>query len=191
MGLLALEHSRAAYRADFACYGVAVVLLAAWLVTGAPPARAGQLALLVAAGLAAWTLAEYAVHRFVLHGLQPFRRWHAEHHRRPRALVYTPTVISAASIGIAVTLPALLLGDRWTAGALTLGMTAGCLGYACAHHALHRSPGQVPLVGPWLRRRARWHALHHATGVTGAPGRYGVTTGVWDRLFGTTMAEPG
>jgi cyclopropane-fatty-acyl-phospholipid synthase len=28
------------------------------------------------AGLLGWSLIEYGVHRFVLHGLAPFRRWY-------------------------------------------------------------------------------------------------------------------
>lgn len=188
MGLLALEHSRTAYRVDFAAYGLAVAGLGTLLVGWAPADRAAALAAWVGAGLVAWTFAEYAVHRFVLHGLRPFRDWHAEHHRRPQALVYTPTVISASAIALSVTLPSLWLADRWTSGALTLGMAAGCLGYSATHHALHH---HAPARGVWLRRRRRWHALHHRAGLGPAPGRYGVTSGLWDAVFGTRAPAPG
>jgi len=181
MGLLTLEHSRAAYRADFALYGLAVVALSVMLLRYGPPARVASLGALVVVGLAAWTLAEYTVHRFVLHGLEPFRRWHAEHHRRPRALVYTPTVISAAAIALYVTVPSWWLADRWAACALTLGVTAGCLGYSATHHAVHQALSR----GAWLQRRRRWHALHHRAGLGLKPGRYGVTSGLWDHVFGT------
>jgi hypothetical protein len=60
--------------------------------------RCLELVALALLGLVAWTLLEYALHRFVLHGLQPFRTWHAEHHRRPRALIGTPTILSATLI---------------------------------------------------------------------------------------------
>lgn len=74
MGLLSLEHSKAAYRADLALHGAAV------------------------AGLAGWTAIEYAMHRFVLHGMPPFRAWHALHHARPSARIGAPTLLSGSLI---------------------------------------------------------------------------------------------
>ncbi|ODV07957.1 MAG: hypothetical protein ABT20_12175 [Rubrivivax sp. SCN 70-15] len=181
MGLFSLEHSRAAYRADFLAYGAAVLLLATYLgVDG----HAGQrLAMLgwVAAGTAGWTLIEYALHRFVLHGLDPFRRWHAEHHARPSALICTPTLYSAALLFGLVYLPARLLLGPWCGGALTLGVLAGYLAYTVTHHATHHWRGE----SRWLLQRKRWHALHHRPGAH--PGHYGVTTGFWDRAFGSAQ----
>jgi surface polysaccharide O-acyltransferase-like enzyme len=58
---------------------LAVVLLAI------SPFRASSNAALFAAGGVAWTLAEYVVHRFVLHGLVPTQ--HALHHANPDAAV--------------------------------------------------------------------------------------------------------
>src|SRR5450755_4103283 len=113
MGLFTLEHGKAAYRVDFAAYGTAVVALAAFLVASTPHARRLEIGVLACVALMSWTAIEYALHRFVLHGLEPFRSWHAEHHRRPTALICTPTILSAALIATLVFLPALLLGDVW------------------------------------------------------------------------------
>jgi sterol desaturase/sphingolipid hydroxylase (fatty acid hydroxylase superfamily) len=176
MSLLALEHSKAAYRADFALYGCAVALLSAVLLWHYPTGRAGQLIVFMIFGLCAWTALECALHRFVLHGVAPFQRWHAEHHERPKALIGTPTILSAALFGMLVFLPTVLLGNLWRASALTLGLLLGYLFYATTHHAIHHWHGD----SKWLRRRKRWHAHHHR-GVE--PVCYGVTSSFWDRVF--------
>ena len=119
MSPFAIEHSRWAYRADFALYGTAVLMLAGFLQVAAPRGLRLELWTLALLGLASWSAIEYALHRFVLHGLQPFRRWHAEHHERPSAPIFAPTVFSAALIGTLVFLPALMFGNLWRACALT------------------------------------------------------------------------
>ncbi|MCU7372606.1 sterol desaturase family protein [Paucibacter sp. O1-1] len=184
MRLFNIEHSRRAYRADFALYGLSCLLLSAILLLAGPPEQSLRLLGLAVAGLAGWTLLEYVLHRFVLHGLPPFKRWHAEHHRRPRALICTPTLLSATLVVSLVFVPALLLGDWWQACALTVGLLSGYLIYALTHHALHHHgrSGQS-----WLQRRRLWHALHHGSGHTlqHQPGHYGVTSAFWDHVFGS------
>ena len=183
MGLLSLEHDRLAYAADFALYGVAVLALAGALAAVCPPAQRRLAFAVVAGGLAAWSLVEYGLHRCVLHGVQPFQRWHAEHHRRPSALIGLPTVGSAALFAGLVFLPAWLVGAPWLACALTLGMLLGYLGYAITHHATHH----VLARSGWLARRKRWHALHHHH--VDHPVCFGVTSAFWDRLFGTDKVQ--
>jgi cyclopropane-fatty-acyl-phospholipid synthase len=179
MTLLSIEHGRAAYVADYALYAVAIVALATMLWVIGPRGDALSIVCDVAAGLLGWSLAEYLLHRFVLHGMAPFRHWHATHHARPVALVSTPTVLSAALFAGLVFLPIAVLAGRWPAAAVTLGALIGYFAYALTHHATHHWRAE----NAWLMRRKRWHALHHH--VTGRPGYYGVTTGIWDRLFGT------
>ena len=178
MDPFSLEHSKAAYFTDFGAYATAVAGLTAFLVVAGPQSDRLTLIALVAAGLAAWTLAEYVLHRFVLHGLPPFRSWHRRHHQRPTALICTPTLLSASLIGALVTVPAGFLGGRWVACALTLGVSCGYLVYAITHHATHHWRPR----GTWLRERKRWHARHH---LGERPGCYGVTGEFWDRVFGT------
>ena len=186
MGLFTLEHSRAAYRADFALYGMAVSGLAAFLVAAGPQEHWLQMTALAFTGLAAWSVIEYALHRFVLHGLQPFRRWHAQHHERPTALICAPTLLSATLIATLVFLPTLLLGGLWRACALTLGVLAGYLAYASMHHATHHWRADHA----WLKQRKRWHALHHhhEHHDGGPPGCYGVTSAFWDHVLGSALA---
>jgi sterol desaturase/sphingolipid hydroxylase (fatty acid hydroxylase superfamily) len=179
MRLLSFEHGRAAYRADFVLYGVAVAGLSVLLLAVGPSGHGLALGASLLAGVLGWSLIEYLLHRFVLHGVAPFRRWHEQHHARPTALICTPTLLSATLIGLFVFLPAALLGDRWMACALTLGLLVGYLGYAVTHHAIHHWRGD----GAWLMRRKRWHALHHRRG--GGARCYGVTGAFWDRVFGS------
>lgn len=178
MNLFALEHGRAAYLADIALYGIAVALLGAALTQAGPDVPRREIVAVALAGVALWSLVEYALHRFVLHGIEPFRRWHGLHHDRPMALICTPTILSASLFVVLVFLPALLLGGRWRAGALTLGLLTGYLAYTVTHHATHHWHGR----SAWLRKRKRWHALHHHDR---SPACFGVTTGFWDRVFGT------
>ncbi len=177
MGLFALEHSKSAYHADFALYGAAVLALAALVATVVPGGHWTATVLLTLAGLVGWSAIEYGLHRFVLHGVQPFRGWHEAHHDRPTALICAPTILSAALIFALVFVPAWLLGGLWRACALTLGVVAGYLCYAIIHHATHHWRAD----NAWLQRRKRWHALHHHS--QDAPCCFGVTSAFWDHVF--------
>jgi sterol desaturase/sphingolipid hydroxylase (fatty acid hydroxylase superfamily) len=177
MGLFALEHSRRAYHADFALYGSAVLALAVLVAAVAPRGQWATTAALTLTGLIGWSAIEYALHRFVLHGLQPFRGWHEAHHDRPTALICAPTILSATLIFGWVFVPAWLVSDLGRACALTLGVVTGYLAYAITHHATHHWRGQ----SAWLRRRKRWHALHHHDKASRRC--YGVTSSIWDHVF--------
>jgi cyclopropane-fatty-acyl-phospholipid synthase len=181
MPFFALEHSKAAYVADFGLYGIAVTGLAAYLLVAAPVGEHALLFALVILGLIAWSPIEYGLHRFVLHGVKPFRDWHQQHHARPRALICMPTVFSAALIGSLIWLPAWWLAGRWQASALTLDVLAGYWLYALAHHATHHWRSRWR----WLKRSKTWHALHHSA--TDQVGRYGVTGDFGDHQLGTAV----
>lgn len=179
MDIFKLEHSKTAYRADLALYCIMVLALAAFLVMYGPHEQRADIASFVLAGLVSWPAIEYTLHRFVLHGVQPFRRWHEEHHRRPKALIFTPTILSASLIAVLVFLPALLAADLWRACALSLGVLTGYLAYTITHHAVHH----WHVDNAWLKRRKRWHALHHHR--IDQPGYYGMTSTFLDQLFGS------
>lgn len=179
MGIFKLEHSKAAYRADLALYCIMVLALAAFLLAYGPREQRLAIVFFALAGLVSWPAIEYALHRFVLHGIQPFRRWHEEHHRRPRAIIFTPTILSAALIAVLVFLPGLLATDLWRACGLSLGVLTGYLAYTITHHAVHHWHVDIA----WLKRRKHWHALHHRR--TEQPGYYGVTSAFLDRVFGS------
>jgi sterol desaturase/sphingolipid hydroxylase (fatty acid hydroxylase superfamily) len=180
MRFLIIEHSKVAYRIDFLIYGVAVVLLPVLMWLLGPETRWLEFAAYAAAGLGGWSAIEYGLHRFVLHGLQPFCLWHAEHHERPAALICTPTILSSSLIVVMVFLPAWALGDVWRASSITWGVLVGYLAYATTHHAIHHWRGK----SGWMMERKRKHALHHHSA---QPDHFGVTSDLWDRLMGTAF----
>ena len=174
---ITIEHSSFTYYADLGFYLVLVLVLPWILMVYAPPRTRLAMALAALFGLALWTLIEYAMHRFVFHGLEPFQSLHAEHHRRPQALIATPTWGSLALIAVLVWLPATLLGGFWLGSGATLGVMAGYLAYGVVHHAVHHGPSS----NLWLRRLKHQHAVHHYNPRL----NYGVTMLWWDHAFGS------
>lgn len=179
MGLLSIEHSKLAYFGDLVAYGMAVTAMAWWLALAGPAPIQPFLWLTALLGLLAWSPVEYVVHRFVLHGLEPFRSWHAVHHQRPRALVGAPTLLTMSAFFGLVFVPLWWLSDAWLACAFTMGLVCGYLVYAIVHHGAHHWHVSLPS----LQQRKRTHAKHHSD--QGGRGRYGVTSAVWDRIGGT------
>lgn len=178
MKLMNTEHNPITYALDFVLYGAACLALLGYLWVQAPVGTWVPLAGWTLLGLLAWTALEYALHRFVLHGLPPFSRWHQEHHRRPEALISTPTLLSAALFLGVVYLPARWTLGPWPAATFTLGLLVGYLLYSMVHHAIHH----WTLDNAWLRQRKRWHAQHHHVHPVSG---YGVTTRFWDALLHT------
>ena len=178
MRLFQLEQTPAVYRADFWIYGAFVGIGVPSVLWLAAPDQRSLVGLLVAIGFVTWSPLEYGLHRWVLHGIRPFRDWHAVHHERPVALVASPTLFTLALFGALVWLPMSAAYGYLYASSLTLGLMAGYLCYAATHHAVHHWVAK----GPWLRRQKLWHARHHhATMDDGVC--FGVTGTLWDRLF--------
>jgi cyclopropane-fatty-acyl-phospholipid synthase len=176
------EQSRKIYLADFWIYAVLIICLLSVLVMGGYRTIWPTLALYYFSGLAIWTLIEYVMHRFILHGLKPFKQLHEMHHIRPRALMGTPTIATILSFACFVFLPTLLLANLWTACALTMGVLTGYLAYSLLHHATHH----WRMSTRWLKERKKVHGLHHQFG---RPGYYGVTTSFWDHVFGSMRSK--
>ena len=197
MSLMSLEHSPVAYRLDFALYALLCVGTAATLLAGSPGGSGGILLAWVLGGVALWTLLEYLLHRFVLHGVAPFSDWHGQHHLRPRALIASPLLLSLSLFLLLGSLPAWWMLGTWPATALTLGLLSSYLAYGLTHHATHHT------TRPWIRRNA-WmsqrrirHAMHHAAhhiearGEACKPCHFGVSNSFWDAVFGTnTLVRP-
>lgn len=136
----------------------------------------------LSAGVFSWTLLEYLLHRFAFHHRRSrpwLRREHMQHHATPDYFAPTVKKIAAAVpvIGGLALLFAPILG-------LPLGATYACgvgLGwflYELLHRRLHVA-GPRNGYGAWARR----HHLHHH--FVNAKMNHGVTTDLWDRVFGT------
>lgn len=174
--------SKTGYYADFVIYATVVTtvtLVTAWRNS----AYETSIWLLNAAiGALIWTLAEYIIHRFVLHRMPVFAAMHDAHHEAPLAFVGTPTWLSLAVILGFVFLPAWALGSFNTASGLAAGTMAGFFWYGVVHHAIHyRKPR---MIATRLLMASRRHAQHH---YAREPGNFGVTTQFWDHVFGTTL----
>ena len=191
MPLLTLEHSPAAYLLDFALYTLLCLGAAATLLVFSPNGAGYTLLFWVLAGLFFWSLLEYLLHRFMLHGVQPFLTWHLQHHQRPRALIASPIVLSLSLFLLLAALPAWWLIQPWPALALTLGIVSGYLVYSLMHHAVHHDMPTWIAKNSWLRERRFNHAMHHAEhhiaarGEPSKPCHFGVSSIFWDRVFGT------
>jgi sterol desaturase/sphingolipid hydroxylase (fatty acid hydroxylase superfamily) len=141
---------------------LAVVLLAI------SPFRMSSDAALFVAGVVTWTLAEYVVHRFVLHGLIPTQ--HALHHANPDAAVLN----IFWQIWACFALIYLTAGGAFLAGGLV-----AYAWYLFVHHCAHHGPDMLPLL------LLKHHRSHHQF----ATRNYGVSTTLWDHAFGTLFRE--
>jgi sterol desaturase/sphingolipid hydroxylase (fatty acid hydroxylase superfamily) len=121
---------------------------------------------LFAGGVVAWTLCEYVVHRFVLHDLIP--TGHRLHHARPDV----PVLAVFWQIWLSFALAYFVAGGDFLSGGLI-----AYAWYLFVHHCAHHRPGNVPT--PLLKH----HSSHHRF----ASRNYGVSTTIWDRVFGTLL----
>lgn len=102
MRIFTLEQGKVSSILDFTFYSICALFLAlSLLINGSRHYLVGIL-LLILVGLFSWTAIEYLLHRFILHGLQPFKNWHIEHHKHPGDLLCLPTLLSAALVLILV-----------------------------------------------------------------------------------------
>ncbi|MCJ2028722.1 sterol desaturase family protein [Methylobacterium sp. J-043] len=152
--------SRLAYYADF----VSMPALALVLVLFGGATLPG-----IVLGLVGWTLAEYAIHRMLLHRLPLFKAGHDEHHTKPSGRTGVTSWHSLLVFGaLFLILPAGVLA----------GLALRYLAYIGAHHAVHHwriAPGH-PVYSPKIR-----HAMHHH----GDEVNFGVVTTARDRVFRT------
>jgi sterol desaturase/sphingolipid hydroxylase (fatty acid hydroxylase superfamily) len=171
--------TRAGYLADFYVYPGVVLAMGALAVVPAPRPW-WTLGCAFVAGLAAWTLLEYVLHRWVFHHVPLIRALHEAHHHHPTAFVGTPTWLSLVAICGLVLMPSSLEWGVAIGSSFSAGVVLGYLWYAAVHYAVHHWHAR-----PRSRffRLKRLHAIHHHTN-TGA--NFGVTTPLWDRVFGTS-----
>lgn len=179
--LTTIEHDRIGYMLDCGFFATAVVVLSAALVYYQPPHSWRTTLAYLAFGFMSWTLIEYFLHRCIMHGLQPYKSWHEEHHRRPKALIVTPFAMSA-STALAIVALALWLAPTIAAGlSYSLGMLVGYCLFTGTHHAVHH----FRVRDPWFSWQKRRHAIHHAYPEC----NYGVSSAFWDVIFGTRAKQ--
>ena len=135
------------------------------------------------AGLIGWTLIEYLLHRAVFHHAPVLARIHEAHHHSPRELIGTPAWASVLIGVIAVASPAWAVLGFGLGTAATAGLVTGYLWFVFVHYTIHH---WRPRRGSYLYVARLRHARHHHLSDRG---NFGVTTGVWDHVFGTALAD--
>lgn len=127
-----------------------------------------------------WSLLEYLLHRFAFHREgRFFGSRHLKHHAQVKERLLAIAPPASAVFGAAVhALVFFTLFDRTTAALLLGGFIVGYVAYEYTHYAVHYHVQRTRL-GKWLRR---YHMLHHHQT---PEARFGVTTPIWDMVFGT------
>ncbi len=169
------------YFGDFFAIPVALAVFAylAFAINGV--AAAPSYGLGVVAGLVVWTLAEYWIHRVLYHHVPWISTLHHSHHADPEELIGIPSFLSS---GIVIGLGyapffafAPIFADGFASGALV-----GYAAYMVVHHAVHHWRIEP---GDWLYSARVRHLGHHYHDDV----HFGIVTGLWDRVFGTSGAR--
>ena len=146
---------------------------------------AGRIALLFLCGMAFWTFFEYLMHRFAFHWVADSERaqkfiyiMHGNHHHYPRdkERLFMPPVPSIIISSVIFCLMFVIM--RQNAFAFFPGFLLGYLMYGTMHFAIHA--WNPPFK--WMKPLWRNHHLHHYKDEHKG---FGVSTTIWDRVFGT------
>jgi sterol desaturase/sphingolipid hydroxylase (fatty acid hydroxylase superfamily) len=142
-------------------------------------------------GLFIWNFIEYAGHRFLFHYQARTRSqeqvlflFHGVHHAQPYCktrLVMPPAVSLPSAVlfyGAAHLIFGTVLRSPLWVPPLYSGLVAGYLAYDMLHYATHH----FPMRRPYLKFLKRYHMQHH---FTTPDRRFGVSSPLWDVLFGT------
>jgi sterol desaturase/sphingolipid hydroxylase (fatty acid hydroxylase superfamily) len=149
-----------------------------------------QIGLTFLSGMFFWTFFEYILHRFVFHFFaesEDARKIvyviHGNHHEYPRDrerlfMPPVPSIILACVVFMLMYFAAHLFNSSDYAYAFFPGFIIGYLMYGSMHYAIHA--WNPPYA--WMKPLWRNHHLHHYKNEERG---FGVSTTLWDRLFGT------
>jgi sterol desaturase/sphingolipid hydroxylase (fatty acid hydroxylase superfamily) len=146
-------------------------------------------------GLSLWTFTEYTMHRFVFHfkAKTPWQErvsflFHGVHHAQPqcktRLVMPLPVSIPLALVFYGLfylLLNRLIIAPGWLAPIFS-GFMIGYLIYDLTHYATHH----FPMRSGYLKFLKRYHMQHHFKTPNA---RFGVSSPVWDKVFGTYPAD--
>jgi sterol desaturase/sphingolipid hydroxylase (fatty acid hydroxylase superfamily) len=137
-------------------------------------------------GVLVWTFAEYTLHRWLFHfsGPRPWQRrmffvLHGVHHDFPQDSDRLVMPLGASiPLGVLFYLLFRLVAGPTFVDPLFVGFGLGYLAYDGTHYAVHH----FRMNWSWGRWIKRYHMIHHHTGIDA---RYGVSSPLWDWVFGT------
>jgi sterol desaturase/sphingolipid hydroxylase (fatty acid hydroxylase superfamily) len=137
-------------------------------------------------GMILWTFTEYVLHRFVFHWNAKSRAgkyfvflFHGLHHDDPQDP--TRLVMPPVPAMLIVSLLWMLFSSIFPYKYIDVIMAFFLVGYLCydyIHYATHHFPMTSP-IGKYLRK---YHLQHH---YSGEQSKYGVSSPLWDYIFGT------
>lgn len=143
------------------------------------------IALIFGSGMLFWTFFEYLMHRFAFHYVADSTKaqrfiyvLHGNHHEYPRdkERLFMPPVPSLIIASIVFSLLYMLMGNN--VFMFFPGFLLGYLLYGTMHFAIHA--WNPPYK--WMKPLWRNHHLHHYKNEHQG---FGVSTTLWDRVFGT------
>jgi sterol desaturase/sphingolipid hydroxylase (fatty acid hydroxylase superfamily) len=169
---------------------IPVIAWACWMSLGHDHNNIGFFLLTALTGIFVWTFTEYVLHRFVFHfvpkskwGLRLHFIFHGVHHDYPNdamRLVLPPSVSIPLALGFFFLYRAILPAP-WLYG-FYAGFIAGYLFYDISHYALHH----LNLKNEFWRKLKKHHMLHH---YSDASKGYGVSSALWDKVFGSDFIK--
>lgn len=140
-----------------------------------------SLTLAFALGLVTWTLLEYLLHRFAFHekvlGLW-LAKDHLKHHAKVDWFVPLSTKLALAAVILSILTIAASFVGALPAALYIVGVVSGWAFYEVLHRRIHVA-APMGAYGVWARRHHLAHHFGHATK------NHGVTSPVWDIVFGT------
>jgi cyclopropane-fatty-acyl-phospholipid synthase len=164
------------------------------LAVGLESSRPGSAVLAFLLGIAVWTLVEYLVHRYVLHGVFPdgpgvfqhflhknFDHLHWEHHKRPwDGNHINGTIKDTAGFVLPVALLS-FLAPVWSVPVLVAGILQAYVIEEWVHHSVHFLESD----SLYFRYIKRHHLYHHSP--KGMAIAFGLTNGFWDIVYDTRI----
>ncbi len=151
------------------------------------PRSLNSMLLLFTIGFLSWGLVEYILHRFIFHHQARTARLHAflyamhlSHHDDPKALdqLFASLRMSLPIASIYGLIAGLILWQWQAVSYLFAGMILGYFIYEALHYQAHHHTPRLRI----LRYLKKYHLLHHHQD---SHLRYGVTSPIFDYLFGT------
>ncbi|KAG0354681.1 hypothetical protein BC939DRAFT_480160 [Gamsiella multidivaricata] len=168
-----------------------VGLMVSWAIRGPGGLDVERAGTIFAGGILIWTLTEYSIHRFLFHvdDLLPDSTYsniahfllHGIHHYLPmdRLRLVMPPVLTIL-LGTPLYLLAHSLLESHMADALMAGVYFGYICYDMVHYYLHHAR----VLEFHFKEMKTYHLAHHYKNYDNG---YGITSKLWDRVFGTLL----
>lgn len=123
------------------------------------------------AGLLAWTLVEYSMHRFLFHTV--YWREHGAHHAWPLKWIGVAPWFTGAGFLVLYLATVQSLDGIGRGGVAFAGYLVGYYAYIGIHWLIHHT------ASPLVAKLRAAHELHHK----GVDANFGVSTNLWDHVF--------